>query len=87
MHGLFDDGYTFLLHKNPEQNLAFIFSNLGYDVWVGNSRGSTISYEHLDKLNHNHLNWNGNYWDFSLDELAKFDWPSIINYICKKTLY
>lgn len=44
----------------PEKSLAFILADAGYDVWLGNARGSTHSRKHV-KYN---PTWNGKFWDF-----------------------
>ena len=44
-HGLLDSSDTWLI--NDEDNApAFIFANLGYDIWLGNSRGNKHSRRH-----------------------------------------
>lgn len=59
------------------QSLAFELANQGYDVWMGNSRGSTYS------LNHTNLNYKTDwkYWDFSFHEIGLYDLPASLNYV------
>ncbi|VEL36561.1 unnamed protein product [Protopolystoma xenopodis] len=74
-HGLLDSAHTWI-NNLANQSLGFIMADLGYDVWLGNSRGSTYSREHkvLDPSKRE-------YWSFTYDEMAKYDLPAMINYI------
>lgn len=58
-------------------SLAFELANQGYDVWMGNSRGSTYS------LNHTRFDYryDARYWDFSFHEMGLYDLPAEIDYI------
>lgn len=66
-------------YKAPHisDSMAFEMANQGYDVWMGNSRGSTYS------LNHTRLDYryDWRYWDFSFHEIGLFDLPATIDYI------
>lgn len=55
---------------------GFILANQGYDVWVGNSRGNfysspSVSPKAVAKT----------FWDFTFDEMAKYDLPAAFEYI------
>lgn len=59
-----------------------MLSDLGYDVWMGNSRGNRYS--------KNHTSLNSDYqefWDFTFHEMGKYDLPANIDYILSKTGY
>lgn len=58
-------------------SLAFELANQGYDVWMGNSRGSTYSLNHT-RYDYRH-DWR--YWDFSFHEIGLYDLPAQIDYI------
>jgi lysosomal acid lipase/cholesteryl ester hydrolase len=57
------------------ESLGFILADAGFDVWLGNMRGNTYG------LRHKTLNPKLEaFWDFSWDEMAKHDLPSMIKY-------
>lgn len=61
---------------------GYMLSDLGYDVWMGNSRGNRYS--------KNHTSLNSDYqefWDFTFHEMGKYDLPANIDYILSKTGY
>lgn len=55
--------------------MPYILSKLGFDVWVGNNRGTKYSQQEKDRKG---------YWDFGFDELAKFDVPALIGSVLKE---
>ncbi|XP_028781172.1 triacylglycerol lipase 1 [Neltuma alba] len=74
-HGLFMAGDAWFLNA-PEQSLGFILADHGFDVWVGNVRGTRWSYGHksLSKKDKE-------FWDWSWQELALYDLAEMIDYI------
>jgi hypothetical protein len=64
-------------HNSP----AFVLALDGYDVWLGNSRGTTHSRSHkwLDPEK------DSAFWDFSFVELGKYDLPSMISKVIETT--
>jgi pimeloyl-ACP methyl ester carboxylesterase len=79
-HGLLDSGTSWVMNF-PDQSLGFILADAGYDVWIGNMRGSRYSRTHV-KYNPDH---DEAYWDFSYDEMASIDLPTMIYYILNVT--
>ena len=74
-HGLLDssDGW---ICNSEEKSLPFILANMGYDVWLANSRGNKHSKEHI-KYDINSYE----YWSYSFHEMAVYDLPSILDKI------
>uniref|UniRef100_T1JGF4 Partial AB-hydrolase lipase domain-containing protein n=1 Tax=Strigamia maritima TaxID=126957 RepID=T1JGF4_STRMM len=60
--------------------LAFYLANKGYDVWLGNLRGS-LQYSHHVKYSQ----LDSKFWDFSWEEMGDHDVPSTVDYILHKT--
>ena len=61
-------------------NLGFELAKRGYDVWLANSRGNTYSRKHV-KLSAQEPR----FWDYSFDQMIKFDLPATIDFILNKT--
>jgi len=79
MHGMLSSSADFVL-MGPETSLVYMLSDLGYDVWMGNSRGNRYSNTHT-RLN----NETRAYWDFSWHEIGVFDLPAMIDYTLAQT--
>ena len=64
------------MHK-PQDSPAFRLVKAGYDVWLGNSRGSKYSLQHLNYDEKIDLE----YWNFSFVEFGKYDLSASVDYI------
>lgn len=96
-HGIICSSSIYLVNSSPKfdhprrtslnhgdftgvNNLAYTLSNLGYDVWLTNFRGNQYSNKHLlfkysDRR----------FWNFTIDELVKYDYKASVNYILDYT--
>jgi len=81
-HGLLCSSADWVI-STPSKGLGYILADAGYDVWLGNYRGNTYS------RNHTFLNpdaWlNHKFWDFTWDEMAKYDLPAMIEKVLEET--
>ncbi|XP_031394027.1 triacylglycerol lipase 2-like [Punica granatum] len=74
-HGLMMDAVTWVLNS-PDQSLAFILADNGYDVWLANSRGTNSSLAHTSLSPSDPA-----YWEWSWDELVAYDLPAMFQHI------
>ena len=70
---------VWLIHQ--EDSPAFKLSEEGFDVWLGNSRGSKYSRMHTDL----DPDTDAKFWNFSFIEMAMFDLPAMVDYITEAT--
>ena len=59
--------------------MAFQLVDQGYDVWLGNNRGTIYS------RGHKTMQAEEAYFDFSFYEMGKFDVPAMVDYVRGKT--
>lgn len=78
-HGLIDSGDSWVLNQ-PEWSLAYYLLDKGYDVWIGNSRGNKYCKTHTnDGIK------TDKFWDFSFQEMGRYDLPAMITKILDVT--
>ncbi|KAM6347439.1 lysosomal acid lipase/cholesteryl ester hydrolase-like, partial [Alca torda] len=78
-HGTLGDS-THWISNLPNNSLGFILADAGYDVWLGNSRGDTWSLKHKT-----FKPCQKEFWQFSFDEMGKYDIPAELYFIMNKT--
>ncbi|WOG85707.1 hypothetical protein DCAR_0104898 [Daucus carota subsp. sativus] len=80
-HGLVADGMIWFSLSHADQTLPLILVEAGFDVWIGNVRGTRFSKNHISE---NFTN-SDKYWDFSFDELGKYDLHASIKFVYEET--
>ena len=83
-HGLLDNSATWSINYF-NNTLPYVLLEEGYDVWMTNNRGNFNSYEHTNPFNYSVFNLHSKYWNFTFDEMAKYDLPANIDYILDYT--
>ncbi|CAM9431234.1 unnamed protein product [Ectocarpus sp. 4 AP-2014] len=78
MHGLMQDSEA-LLCGGRDNALGLRLAAAGFDVFLGNARGNRYSHKHLRRSPVT----SDAYWDFSIDELARYDTPAMIDHVLK----
>lgn len=78
-HGLLSSSADWVMNF-PEESLGFILADAGYDVFLGNIRGNTYSRRHV-KLTPKMKE----FWEFSFDEMGKYDLPAMIDFALNVT--
>lgn len=78
-HGLLGSSDCWILN-GADNALAYNLADAGYDVWMGNARGTTYS-----RRNVKIPSILPTFWDFSWNEIAVIDMPAMIDYALNKT--
>ncbi|ALC45110.1 [Drosophila busckii] len=78
-HGLFSNSDCWL-SSGPDNSLAYLLADAGYDVWLGNARGNIYS-----RAN-NFISINSpKFWHFDWHEIGTIDIAAMIDYILPET--
>lgn len=81
VHGILCSSAMWVTNMNSnETSLAFLLSDAGYDVWMLNVRGTTVSMAHK-KLQVD----DPKFWDYSWHEMGMEDVPTAVDYILDKS--
>ncbi|XP_030378991.1 lipase 3-like [Scaptodrosophila lebanonensis] len=78
-HGLFSNSDAWLC-SGPDNSLAYLLADAGYDVWLGNARGNNYSKKNkMVSVN------SPKFWHFDWHEIGTIDIPAMIDYILEET--
>lgn len=80
-HGLLDSSFTWIVNE-PIESLSYILADAGFDVWMSNNRGNLYSLAHVT-LNPSQEE----FWEFSWDEMARYDLPANVQFVLNATGY
>jgi lysosomal acid lipase/cholesteryl ester hydrolase len=64
----------------PPPPPAFVLANLGFDIWLGNSRGSDYGLNHRTLDSHSKQ-----FWNFSFHEIGNLDLPAMLDFVLNAT--
>jgi len=88
-HGLMETSSIYVLHG--KDSLAFRLARKGYDVWLGNNRTSLYGQMASRDANpqdnivmHDKID-TAEFWNYSIDELIRHDFPTMAHYIRETT--
>ncbi|XP_062540113.1 lipase 1-like [Armigeres subalbatus] len=79
VHGLLASPADFII-IGPNNSLAYLLADNGYDVWLANVRGTRFSKKHSSLSLHSK-----EYWSFSWHEIGYYDLPAMIEYVLNTT--
>uniref|UniRef100_T1JNG7 Lipase n=1 Tax=Strigamia maritima TaxID=126957 RepID=T1JNG7_STRMM len=80
-HGLLSSSAAWV-SNTADKNLPYLLADAGYDVWLGNVRGTLFGRKHAF-----FSPTDEEFWNYSFDEIAKYDIPAIIDTILNVTGY
>lgn len=69
---LLQDSCAAWVSNGPAESLAFLLHDAGFDVWLGNVRGSTWGLRHRRLTPRDEA-----FWRFSWDDMAQQDVPAM----------
>ncbi|XP_019881620.1 gastric triacylglycerol lipase [Aethina tumida] len=79
-HGLLFSSSMYVI--NGRNSFAFYLADLGYDVWMFNHRGNSISRKH-EKLDY--TKDRKEFFNYTLHEIATYDLTATIDYVLERT--
>ena len=82
-HALDCDASEWVLNS-PDKAPAFNLAEAGFDVWMGNNRGSRLSMKHI-KYDPSKKDDKPLFWNFDFEDMGVKDLPSMIDFVLEKT--
>ncbi|XP_015172147.1 PREDICTED: uncharacterized protein LOC107064237 [Polistes dominula] len=79
LHGALGCSNIWILFDS-ERSLAYLLADAGFDVWLGNTRGNIYGQGHV-----NFSTIDKEFWQYSIHEIALYDYPAVIDYILNYT--
>lgn len=78
-HGIEDSSFMWV-QNSPKLSPAFVFADAGFDVWLGNNRGTKFGQNHttLDPSQKE-------FWDFDFEDMGRQDVPAFAEFIQEQT--
>jgi len=76
IHGFMQSSEAFVVRRDSSNSIPLTLAAAGYDVWLGNNRGNKYSLKHTTRKPAHE-----DFWDYSLDEMIRYDLPSMIQYV------
>ncbi|WOG85708.1 hypothetical protein DCAR_0104899 [Daucus carota subsp. sativus] len=80
-HGVLVDASNWFTVSHADQALPLILVEAGFDVWLGNTRGTRYSRKHVS----GNFSNSDDYWDFTFSEMGKYDLPAFIDFVILQT--
>lgn len=80
LHGMMMSSEAVIFRRHSDDSIPLRLAQAGYDVWLGNNRGNKYSCKHVSKRRNTE-----DYWDFSLDDIIRFDVPTMVEYVLAQT--
>ncbi|CAG9581092.1 unnamed protein product [Danaus chrysippus] len=83
MHGLQGSSVSYIT-LGARRSLAYNLADAGFDVWMGNARGVINSRNHVS-LNPDDPKDAKKFFDYSFEDIATKDLPTMIDYVLQRT--
>ena len=80
-HGALQDAASWIDQYQVGKPMPLMLADQGYDIWMGNNRGTEYSRGHTGDINSDYIQ----FWEFSYAEMGMYDDPANIDFIKEKT--
>lgn len=77
-HGLLASAWCWAVHEKFENNIAAVVWNMGYEVWLTNSRGNLFS---RNSTSIPKPEFSKEFWNFTYNEMGDYDVKATVDYI------